>query len=55
MKDLDMDTVLEIIKMIDAQIKHLDCKIQSLPLKKLKQHLQVYIEGQLNALENKVE
>ncbi len=51
MKNLDNHTVLEIIKMIDAQIKYLDCRIQSLPLKDLQKHLQSYIEGQLNAEE----
>lgn len=55
MKNLDTHTVLEIIKMIDTQIKYLDCRIQSLPLKSLKKHLQSYVESQLEIAENQTE
>ena len=66
MKQLDTHTVLEIIKMIDAQmlsnIAHPDEQFYSNTysyrignldaLRDLQNHLQSYIEGQLNAAEN---
>lgn len=55
MKQLDTDTVLEVIRIIERQIKYLDCRIQSLPLNSLKDYLQSYIEGQLNAAETQTE
>ena len=59
MKQLDTGTVLEIIRMIDAKIKHVEhmymeeyIELGTKPLKDLGDHLQEYIEGQLNAFEN---
>ena len=49
---MDTGTVLSIIEMIDTQIKWTDCKIQSLPLRSLQKHLQLFVHTQLNALEN---
>lgn len=49
---MNTQTVLTIIEMIEAQIKWTDCKIQSLPLRQLQNHLQEYIEAQVSAMEN---
>jgi hypothetical protein len=49
---MDTTTVLEIIKMIETQIKWTDCKIQSLPLRSLQKHLQLFVDTQLNVAEN---
>ena len=49
MKQLDTDTVLAIIEMIEQEIKWLDCRIQSLPLNGLKKKLQLCIEEPVNA------
>lgn len=66
MKNLDMDTVLEIIKMIDRRvfILNMECNQKDLEYEKLKhfegyisaledisEHLQEYIEGQLRQVE----
>ena len=64
MKKLDTDTVLEIIKMIDYRIKetskalhihkeYFTGKIDA--YEELNNHLQDYIEGQLDATENQTE
>lgn len=61
MKQLDTDTVLEIIKMIDVQIHNLEqaediwqeeehFAVKHLTL--LQDHLQDYIEGLVNQVEN---
>lgn len=67
MKTLDTHTVMQIIKMIDAEIRmnndiistdstltteNIDCIIhESWGLEKFRDHLQEYIEGQLNSAE----
>ena len=66
MKTLDTHTVLEIIKMIDVSVHNLEEHLNTgqtnatpeyleggiHQLSALNQHLQSYIEGQLNAAEN---
>lgn len=62
MKNLDTGTVLEIIKMIDNNVRNLNImqqsaesiqwKAQAEILSALSNHLQDYIEGQLDATEN---
>ena len=53
---MDTATVLEIIKMIDARLKQLEDEGTrdkgSLVLYELGDHLQDFIEGQVNAIEN---
>ena len=51
---MNTQTVLTIIEMIEAQIKWTDCKIQSLPLRQLQNHLQEYIEGLVSQAENQL-
>ena len=65
MKQLDTDTVLAIIKMIDNRINALNVEIDehigyhpihlfgaNNALKDLSNHLQEYIEGEISAMEN---
>lgn len=57
---MDIATVLEIIKMIDAQIQSLYddevCANERVPIERqlsqFRDHLQSFIEGELNAAEN---
>jgi hypothetical protein len=49
---MDTATVIKIISMIETQIKWTDCKIQSLPLRSLQKHLQLFVDTQINTVEN---
>lgn len=59
MKNLDTDTVLEIIKMLDERIKTAQSdwyNYQYLDAyEAFRDHLQSFIEGELNAVENQTE
>ena len=58
---MDTTTVLEIIEMIDVKTKNIRSNYpdegskRTIGLYELKEHLQSFIEGQLNAAENQTE
>ena len=49
---MDTATLMKVIDMIDKQIKWLDCRIQTLPLRDLQKHLYAELKKNLEVKES---